>query len=175
MNSGIPRWCGRRSLRSGTGISGDSHSRRYPVHSGPRSATRGSLQRSGRPQWWGCTKLCFCTGTGYCSEAPSDHRRKLRRRKRGGHQSVRAGLGTSSLWCSVRKVSLHHDITIGFCLFVMFLLDKISSIPGWSQTRHVVKDVLELLTLRPECWDFRCEPPQPDWCHAGDWIKLPKC
>ena len=78
MGSGIPPWHDRRSLHSGTGISGDSRYRRCPARSAPHSASPGSPQHSGKPPWWGCTGPRFCTGTGCCSEAPSDHRRRLR-------------------------------------------------------------------------------------------------
>ena len=78
VGSGTPPWHDRRSLHSGTGISGDNRYRRCPAHSAPHSASPGSPQRSGKPLWWGCTVPHFCTGTGCCSEAPSDHRRRLR-------------------------------------------------------------------------------------------------
>ena len=78
VGSGTPPWHDRRLLHSGTGISGDNHYRRCPAHSAPHSASPGSPQHSGKPPWWGCTGPHFCTGTGCCSEAPSDHRRRLR-------------------------------------------------------------------------------------------------
>lgn len=81
VGSGIPLWRGRRWLHSDTGISGDSHYRRCPAHSGPHNASPGNLQRSGKPPWWGCTGPRSCTGTGCCNGAPSDHHHRLQGEK----------------------------------------------------------------------------------------------
>lgn len=73
---------GDRWLHSGIGISVGIHYRRFPLHSGPHSASLCIQDCKYRLQWWGYTAHHSGTDNGYCSGDPSGYCHKLRGRWR---------------------------------------------------------------------------------------------
>lgn len=93
----------------------------------------------------------------FCTTGPSNLEGSLLLKDNASQNLQLHGLdspSSSTLAVATRPVQ-------GYKFFPYRLLfrDKVSHIPGSSETHHVAEDDLELLTfllLSPKCWDLRC-------------------